>query len=88
MVLAIALIWLPNGIDDIITLPILITLFGFKVYLTIAFILIGVILFNFNKIKPLINKPNGSEAERVCKKLYETEKDINVCIKKNAESGD
>ena len=88
MVLAIALIWLPSGIDDIITLPILITLFGFKVYLTIAFLIIGIILFNFKKIKPLMEKPNGSETERVCKKIYETEKEINACIRKNGVKGD
>ena len=89
IVIALALIWLPTLMpDDLIIIPMIIGFLGLRVYLTIAFILIGVILFNFNKVKPLMNKPNGSEAERVCKKLYETEKDINVCINKNSVKGD
>ena len=89
IVIALALIWLPTLTpDDWIVIPIIIGFLGLRVYLTIAFILIGVILFNFNKVKPLINKPNGSEAERVCKKLYKTETEINACIKKNGVKGD
>ncbi len=90
IVIALALIWLPTLTpDDWIFIPLIIGFLGLKVYLTIALILIGIILFNFNKVKPLMEKPDEKEAEKVCKNLYKTEKEINVCIKKNAEkSGD
>lgn len=89
IVIALALIWLPTLTpDDWILIPLIIGLLGLKVYLTIAFILIGVILFNFSKVKPLMSKPSESEAERVCKKLHTTEQEINACIKKNGVKGD
>lgn len=87
IVIALALIWLPTFTpEELVVIPLIIGFLGLKVYLTIAFILIGVILFNFNKVKPLMSKPNGSETERVCKKMYDNEKEINACIKKNGEN--
>ena len=90
IVIALALIWLPTLTpDDWIFIPLIIGFLGLKVYLTVALVLIVIILFNFNKVKPLMEKPNGKEAERVCKNLYKTENEINACVKKNAEkSGD
>lgn len=89
IVIALALIWLPTLTpDDWVFIPLIIGFLGLKVYLTIAFILIGVILFNFSKVKPLMSKPNGSEAERVCKKLHDNENEINACIKKNGVKSD
>lgn len=88
IVVALALIWLPTfAPDDWIFIPLIIGFLGLKVYLTIAFILIAVILFNFSKVKPLMSKPNGSETEKVCRKLHTTENEINACIKKNGVKG-
>ena len=84
IVIALALIWLPTITpDDLIFIPLIINFLGLRVYLTIAFIIIGIILFNFSKVKPLMEKPSESETERVCKKLHTAEKEINACIKKN-----
>ena len=86
IVIALALIWLPTLTpDDFVIVPLIIGFLGLKVYLTIALILIGIILFNFSKVKPLMKEPSESETERVCRKLHTTEKDINACIKKNGE---
>lgn len=87
IVIALVLIWLPTfAPDDLIIIPLIIGFLGLKVYLTIAFILIGVILFNFNKVKPMMSKPNGSEARRICSKMHKTEEAINKCVKENGES--
>ena len=89
IVIALALIWLPTFMpDDLIFIPIFINFLGLKVYLTIAFIIIGIILYNFKKVKPLMENPSESETERVCRKMHMEEKDINACIKKNGVKGD
>lgn len=88
IVLVLALVWIPTGIDDFITIPFLITLFGYKVYLTIALILVGVLIFftingRINEAKELMKKPSREEAKKVCTALYKKEEDIRACIKKN-----
>ena len=89
IVIALALIWLPTFMpDDLIIIPLIMGFLGLKVYLTIAFIIIGIILFNFSKVKPLMKEPSESETERVCRKMHTAEKDINACIKKNGVKGD
>ena len=89
IVIALALIWLPTLTpDDFVIVPLIIGFLGLKVYLTIALILIGVILFNFSKVKPLMKEPSESETERVCRKMHTEEKDINACIKKNGVKSD
>src|SRR3990167_652306 len=89
IVIALALIWLPTLTpDDWFFIPLIIGFLGLKVYLTIALILIGIILFNFSKIKPLMKEPNEKETERVCRKMHTEEKDINACIKKNGVKSD
>ena len=89
IVIALALIWLPTFTpDDWLFVPLIIGFLGLKVYLTIALILIGIILFNFSKVKPLMKEPNGAETEKVCRKMHTAEKDINACIKKNGVKSD
>ena len=89
IVIALALIWLPTLTpDDFVIVPLIIGFLGLKVYLTIALILIGIILFNFSKVKPLMKEPNGAETEKVCRKMHTAEKDINACIKKNGVKSD
>ena len=88
IVIALALIWLPTLTpDDWLFIPLIIGFLGLKIYLTIALFIIGIILFNFSKVKPLMSKPSESETEKVCKKLHTAEKDINACIKKNGVQG-
>ena len=89
IVIALALIWLPTLTpDDFVIIPLIIGFLGLKVYLTIALILIGIILFNFSKVKPLMKEPSENETERVCRKMHTEEKEINACIKKNGVKGD
>lgn len=88
ILIVLALIWLPTlTSEDLITIPFLITLLGFKVYLTITLIIVSLILIFFNgkfkAVKSLMKKPKESETRKICKKLYKTEKAINKCIKNN-----
>jgi len=82
------IIWLPTLTpDDFITIPFLITLLGFKIYITIALIIIAASLVYFNgkldKLKSLLKRPRKKEIKKICRKIHKSETAINKCIKKN-----
>lgn len=85
IILALLLIWLPNSIQDLITIPFLISLIGFKVYLSIAFVLIAAAIIFLNgklgRIKSLLKRPKRQEIKKICKKMHKNENAVNKCIK-------
>ena len=88
ILIVLIIIWLPTLTpDDLITIPLLITLFGFRVYLTVALIIIAVSLVYLNgrldKIKSLLKRPRKREIKKICKKMHKNESAVNKCIKKN-----
>ena len=88
ILIILVIIWLPTLTpDDFITIPFLIALFGFKVYITVALIIIAVSLVYFNgkldKLKSLLKRPRKKEIKKICKKMHKNETAINKCIKKN-----
>ena len=90
LVIIIALLWLPIGLSDIITLPILISIVGLRVYLTVALILLGIMAFywangNLAKFKSLFKQPRMEEVTRICKKIHKSKASINNCINKNVK---
>jgi len=91
LLVILALVWLPTFTgEDLFTVIPLITILGFKVYLTIAIIIIGLLIFfvsngklNLKSIKSLFKKPKDKEVKRICAKMHKTETAVNTCIKRN-----
>ena len=88
VLIALLIVWLPTLTpDDFIFIPVLIKFLGFKIYLTIALILISLTLIflngKFSKVKSLTKNVTESEAERICKKIHSSKEAITECIAKN-----